>query len=197
LPDPTPTQASSKARDFVFYLPPNGERIVYLASDPKTVDSDLLVPTSELEAKGVTLVYSFDDLRSMFNDEATAPEAIILHKSRLNEVDKDWIQKVYPTGVVVAGINVSVHELATLVGDERARQDPNWPDGGMEPFYSILFMKSSIGIPCDSPEAQRRAQAGEAFSCSSGVMAHNIRDSIDVDSFLSFIRRDIAGTKYK
>lgn len=193
-PEPTALLPSA-TEDVPFYIPPNGERIIYLASSLETVGSDLLIPAGELEAKGVTLVYGFDGIKSMFDKEETAPEAIILHKSRLNEVDKDWIQKIYPTGVVMAGVNVSVHELAALLGDERAAQDPNWPDPVNVPYFSILHMKSSIAVPCGSAEEQQRAKAGEAISCSWGVTANRIRNSTDVDTFLSFIRQKISGVK--
>lgn len=191
---PTTTTPERAPTPRAVHWPPDGERIVYLASSPDTVAFDLPVPVEEFSAQGVALVYNFDDSKSLFETPATAPQAIILHKSRIGEVDQAWLQPRYPTGLVIAGVNISVHELAALVGDENLAHDPNYWEGGIEPFFSIVYMKSSIGLPCGSPEAERRAQAGEAITCGWGATTHKIRQPGDGDYFLALIRQYIAST---
>lgn len=189
-PIPSPTSQP-------FYLPPNGERIVYVASSPETVAYDLPISSEELVAKGLTLTYSVDELWSMFEAGETSPQAIILHNSRADEIDQSRIQNLYAQGVIVAGVNLTKYNLATLVGDNHEFfQKPDWMQGieTTELFqgFSIIAMDSPSGLLCSSPEMEERSQSGETISCGYMASSDRLRVPSDVDLFLSIIRKDIA-----
>lgn len=59
-------------------------------------------------------------------------DGIIIHKSALPTVDKNWLRSSYLNGVTVAGIDITGFEMADLVGnkciamDNFANQTPNY-----------------------------------------------------------------------
>jgi len=171
-----------------FYLPPQGEVIVYFAPNPSSGVSGLPVSLDELKRNGVTPVYAFNQLKNLGGADPNIADAIILHESRVGEVDRAWIQDIYQLEMVIAGVNITMHELAELVGDQRVLQDPAWAEGWQkEPFFSILYFK-----PAGRAEERQKAQAEGLYLGFGGGSTDNIRQPGDVDTFLSLIRRDIA-----
>lgn len=181
--DPTPA--------YVLYLPPNGERIVYLASDPKNIASDLPTQAAELEGKGITLLYDFAEFQERFENQDTVPEAIIIHESRIEAVDKEWLQKIYPKGVVMCGVNMSRQKLGELVGDELAAKDPN-VSAISKIYWSCLYYKEDPNFT--EEHKQELLELGFLAGSWGGDSGH-IHDAVGLDTFLSVIRKMIAGLK--
>lgn len=164
----------------LYYQPPQGEKMLYLAP-PSGGANDLLAST-DLAANGITIVYTGDELQQQF---AVADyDAIILHKNHLQEVDTAWLQKLYGQhGVVIAGINLTVLELGQLLSDGEITGTADWTDGWQrEPFFSIVAMRAATETEPYSGNPVR--QMGMATT-------DNIRAPSDVEVFLSLIRRDI------
>ena len=170
----------------VYYRPPNGERMLYLA--PKdSADLGLQISESELATNGVAIVRDSTALTGLLESDPNAADAVIVHGSRLSEVDRSWLRVLYRRGVVIAGINMTMKELAEFLGEELITGDEAWNDGWQkEPFYSILAFKAP-----SSPDEQAKAQAEGKVVGTVASSTDNIRSQDELSAFLSLIRRDI------
>jgi hypothetical protein len=170
----------------IFYLPPRGETMLYLAAYPKTA-VDLQASVADLNLNGVTVVYEFNELQNRVAADANAIDAVIIHITRLKDVDQVWIKNLYQQGVVIAGVNITIRELGRFIGDDYVANDSTWTDGWQkEPFFSILAFK-----PTGTSEEQQRALTEGRLLGQAMRSTDNIRNSNEVDVFLSLIRRDI------
>lgn len=168
---------------------PNEERIIYLASSDQTANTDLPVPVQGLQQKGVVVVYDVNQLKQLIEDNAV--DAIILHASRRNEIADLYLPELYQKGVVIAGIDMTVHELAAMVDDKFLSNDPAWTDGWQKsPFFSIIAAKST-----GTREEQMMAQRDGIFLGNTARQTDNLLSAQSVDYFLMFVRADIEMVK--
>jgi hypothetical protein len=160
--------------------------LVYLA--PRTAsDADLPLSEDDAEANGVTSVYEFSELESLVAANPDAVDAIVVHGSRLNDINQSWLQGQYQQSRVIAGVNITIRDIGRFVGDDFVANDLTWTDGWQqEPFYSILAFK-----PTGTPDEQARARAEGRLLGAASRSTDNIRNHGDLDVFLSLIRRDI------
>jgi len=169
-----------------FYLPPRGETMGYLAPRPGTA-IDVPMTATDLRLNGVAVVYEFAELENLVSNGSNKVDAVIIHTTRLADVDQLWIRKLYRQGVVIAGVNISIRELGDFLDDDYVAGDPTWTDGWQkEPFFSILALK----VTGTTEEQQRALSEGRLL----GVAVRstdNIRSASDAEVFLSLIRRDI------
>ena len=93
--------------------------------------------------------------------------------------------------IVSAGVDITVHELAALVGDQILLNDSTWTDGWQKsPFFSIIAFK-----PTGTAEEQLAVQKDGLFLDSMAQHTDNIRSPDEIDLFLTRIRWDIATMK--
>lgn len=164
---------------------PDGERIIYLASDPQSADTDLPVSMQELQQKGITIVYDARQLKQLV--ETNNVDAIIIHRSRASDVADLGLPVLYQQGIVIAGIDIKIHELAALVGDELLLNEPAWSDGWQQsPFFSIVAFK-----PHGTVEEQRMLQQDGFISGKAARHSDNMLSIEGVDHFLNYVRGDI------
>jgi len=193
---PTPRVFPTEMK-YVFYRPPNGERIVFLTSAPEFIETDLFVSLSDLEARGITVVANFDEIKKRFEDPATAPQAVIFHRVKMKDVDPDWLKKIYPTGLVFASVNQSDPGLWVLVGDEYNAKKHN-PSNAPPPtlinppnplpysVWEVIYYKAE-----GTPEQQQESlKQGDRLGSGGGDFG-KLRDIQDLDTFLSTVRNYI------
>lgn len=150
------------------------KEILYFAASS---DIDPLLASSELTSRNITIVQNFTELRSLENTMSDVG-AIIIHESRLEELDKEWMQTVYLQGTVVAGLNVTIKELASVVDERMVLEDPVWTDGWQqEPYFSILSYKPN-------GDKQEQALAEEEGKLHATIM--RTTDNISDDNFGMF-----------
>jgi hypothetical protein len=180
------TNSSEAQEKPIYYQPPSGEVIVYLG--PTGADAvDIPMSPADLALNGVQLVQTAEQLELLLATPPAKVEAVILHKSRVNEIDREWLRTQYDRGVVIAGVNVTMNELGVLVGDESFASDSEWENGWQrEPFFSMVAHTLT-----GTPEDQARAKAEGVFLGSRTGSTDNMPDSSGAEVFLSLIRRDI------
>jgi hypothetical protein len=175
-------------RRSMYYRLPAGESILYLASGPQTVNDDLGISVEDLELQGMTIYYEFDELKRAADSFSHPADAIVVHVSRLSEVDQEWLRAKFRSSVIVAGVNITIRELADYVGDTTLQGDEAWTDGWQGGrFFSVIGYKPTG----TSEEQQLATQQGLQLA----HMAHstdNIQSPDDVGFFLSIIRRNIS-----
>lgn len=172
----TKTKESAVQADLSFG--DHGKTVFYLAAD-SNVDSDPLLASSEFKSRNdIMIVQDFAELKNL-NNTLPAVGAIIVHGSRLDELDTEWMQNVYAQGTTIAGINVTIKKLAEIVGDEMVASDPVWTDDWyQEPYFSVLAFKP-IGTEAEQ-ELARKEGTNQAF------VSHTTENVIDNDFGLFF-----------
>jgi len=131
-------------------------RILYLAPEQNGLQASEDVPGSSqaLQGEGFQIVSDFTSMKRQ--TEQQQPDAIVLHKKLLGKVDQKWIAHQYRKGVIVAGINITMRELATYVDDPDILQG-NWTeDWHKKPYYSYAGKKPST----DASSVQESSRTG-------------------------------------
>jgi hypothetical protein len=134
---------SASERTPADYIVPQGERIFYLASGVQSIDADLPLSLKELQDQEITIVYQVDQVKQLVKENGL--DALIIHQSRAAELADIDLHKLYVQGVVIAGIDMTMYELATLVGDTHTLADPAWTNTMWQkpPFFSITAFKQT------------------------------------------------------
>lgn len=141
---------------------PPSTPLLYLAAKD---EPDPLLASGAVETHDITIANSFDELKSI-KEARPIGGAIIIHQSRFDEVDKAWLRVAYNQQTVIAGINITMSELAEAVGGPSSGWSEGWQQ---ETFFSLLTTK------------------GSSYSSTT----ENIYDN-DFDLFISLIERDIS-----
>lgn len=105
--------------------------IAYLISDVAAIEDEVFSEAVMTELTGATPFYTFDALEEAHTE---APfEIVILHHSMLAAVDQVWAQDAFESGVIFAGLDISVGEQAVLFGkacfkdrDLKGQVLPDW-----------------------------------------------------------------------
>lgn len=155
----------------------HGKTILYFAPD-SNVDSDPLLESSELKRHNVLIVQDFAELKN-FENTLPAVGAIIIHASRLDELEMEWMQNIYAQGTTIAGLNVTIRNLAGIVGDKMVTNDPVWTDDWyQEPYFSVLSYKPN-GTEAEQELAKKEGRIHATIS-------HTTDNVIDGDFGLFF-----------
>ena len=163
----------------------HGKAILYLASNSLT-EADPFLESSELASRNVVIVHDFAELQDLRENHLEVG-AIVINGSRVDDLDTKWIQDVYAQETVVAGLNITITDLAEIVGDKAVAQDSAWTDGWQqEPFFSMLSYKLT-----GTAEEQERANNEGVFL---GMASRNTDNIVDGDFGLFFHLIDMAIT---
>src|SRR5438874_2595946 len=84
----------------IYFRVPAGENIVFLASGNDAANSDLPEPMLDLQKQGITVVYTYTDIRAAASLPDHSVGAIVIDASHLPEVDQAWLQSMYHNAVV-------------------------------------------------------------------------------------------------
>lgn len=139
-------------------------RILYFAPEQNALQASEDIPGSSqaLQAEGFQIVTDYPSLKSQV--EQQRPDAIVLHKKQLGQIDPKWVAAQYRKGVIVAGINMTMREIAAWVEDPSI-MDANWTDSWYKmPFYSYAGMKEST----DPFALQEAAKTGLSAAAKTG-----------------------------
>lgn len=157
--------------------------ILYFAAD-FGLNSDPFLELEEVSRRNIIPVQSFLELKALEDTQQVG--AIIIHKTRLDDLDEEWIQDVYSHGTVVAGLNVTIKELALVVDDQMVLRDPVWADGWQrEPYFSVLSYK-----PNGDEQEQALAKEEGKIHATISHTTDNISDN-DFGIFFYIIDRDM------
>lgn len=120
--------------------------VVYLVSDTELADTDMLSAASvDKNTDELDVVTTWAEFVSVQN--ASSIDAVLIHASAFNIVDKDWLQNAYRQGLPVVTINMSYSQRADLLGDSctfaNASSDNPFSDGNFfVASYWILHPQS-------------------------------------------------------
>lgn len=158
--------ATSAARPPSVTLPwkdsPPPYRIVYFLAD-NAVPADSLLGDSQLKATlGAQAVHHWDEVQRLA--ESSPINALIVHKSALSQVDREWATRAYQRGMVIAGFNIYAPELAALVNDPCIATDGFASEPYPGPFF-VIASHLILGQP------EEVALIRSASACSGGPVA--------------------------
>lgn len=113
-------------------------KIAYLTATTEALGN---LDRAAFVAEGATLIGEEVNLKAL---DAQVPfEVLIFDSSTQTHLDIAWLQKRYAQGLIVVGINVTVIELANLVGDKTVvREQAPWQDAAFQPagpYYASLY----------------------------------------------------------
>lgn len=161
----------------------HGKTSLYFVS--KTAERERAL-TDKSISSNIQAIHNFHELKQNFSNDPSTIGAIIIHKSQIEAVERAWIQDIYSRGMVVAGVDITIRDLAILVNDETVINDKVWTDGWQrEPFYSILSF-----APTGTESEQKLAdEEGKLL----GIALRNTDNVIDEDfeQFFYLIDRDV------
>ncbi len=168
-----PTQATKPHYRILYLVPPKNE----LQANEDTPGS-----FASLQAEGVQATSDFSTLKK---EVATQPpDAIILHKNLLAQIDQKWVQQQYRKGVIVVAVNLTMRELAQYLDDSEL-SNGNWTEGWYKkPFYSYAGKKPAT----DAYSVQESARSG-LFAGAISTGTNNF--GANVKPFISTIRLSI------
>lgn len=89
-------------------------RVAYFAQ-PDAIAGDSPSAPARLASMGLQSAFTAQDLLAL--DTSTPLQGVVIHASALSSVDQSWVRNVYRRGAVIAGINLTVGEMSTLLGD--------------------------------------------------------------------------------
>jgi hypothetical protein len=76
-------------------------------------DNDLMT-TSFMEENSVILADTMDKIKAAKRSNAQAA-IIYIHRNKINEVDRAWLQEEFTKGTAIVAFNVTIDELAALL----------------------------------------------------------------------------------
>jgi hypothetical protein len=100
---------------------PARARVVYLGADGAT-SADGLVSAEQLASTFGAVVVSTWEQLVVLNDEEPI-DALIIHRSALEQVDNEWVAHHYRQGVTMVGIDIDGAEMAVLLQDNCLTRD--------------------------------------------------------------------------
>lgn len=140
-------------------LAPPANHIVYLI-EKDAVSANRPIAPGRLEVVlGAKIAHSWEKVMEL--DRGRPIEALIIHTSTLGQVDTNWTSEAYRRGVVLAGINISVGDIAYLANDGCITRDGFASDALPGDYFVVV---SSL-IQGD-PEDVARIEAARTNACS-------------------------------
>lgn len=128
---------------------PPDSHTVYLI-DETDIGADSLVSAGKIAALlGAEIADNWQRLLELEAERSI--EALIIHESTLGEVDATWTSAAYRRGVVLAGINIRVAEIADLASDQCIRSG----EFASEPTTDDFFVVVSSLIQGDRDDVAR------------------------------------------
>lgn len=91
---------------------PPDKHIVYFVTEDSGQISDLVMPQKLAATLGSQTAHSWEEVLNQ--NAARAIDALIIHNSKLDEVDRSWASSAYRNGTVIAGLNISGQQMADL-----------------------------------------------------------------------------------
>jgi hypothetical protein len=132
-------------------------RVVYFVGEDGSEIADLVAPVKLTQSLGTITASSWEHVLAL--DEAETLEGLIIHSSALADVDYDWVNKAYWSGVVIAGINMTGPEMAELVGNACVAAD-KFAAESVENFVIV-----QISLEGDNPDDIASVRASYNRSC--------------------------------
>lgn len=132
-------------------------KVVYLLDNSNSA-SESLFDSTEISAKfNAEVVTQFSDL-SRFSEQQPL-DVVIVNASALNSVPREWAKSQYTHGAAFVGLNLTPHELGTLIGDDDFANNKNWIDLKFsEPFVSLSMYRVS-----GNPDEIRKLEQADAL----------------------------------
>ena len=120
-------------------------KIVYLSSN------EIPEVAQAATENNITIVNSANFAQKL--DTQTLFDVLVFDQSFIGQLDQKWVQTRYRQGMAVSGINVSISDLASLVGDKTAISGPwlNVPTPKTR-FFSLL----QVAVSGDNPKEIER-----------------------------------------
>lgn len=161
--EPTPDLADS-----ITLQPPNTYTIIYLVTSDGFEPRGFTSPDGMLvELTAAHVAQNAEELRSLRESITIhAIDAVIVHESAYEWVDREWTSTLAQTGTPIAVINMYMPEMAELIDDDCMRQlaaeDERFKrfgsdDTGADHFY----IHSAMHIPNRPPTEEELAQPCE------------------------------------
>jgi|SRR5690606_31824777 len=174
--------------------PPN-KHIVYFVTEDTGQVADLVAPQKLEASLGSQTAQSWGEV---VNKNTERPiDALIIHNSKLGEVDRNWVSEAYRRGVVIAGINLSGQQIADLVGNPCIARDSFAADTS-----SPMFVMVSSSVSGENPEDIGKVVSTITQSCGEAtaegvvgqvsVVQSRATDLLDTENGYNIFTRQLA-----
>lgn len=138
---------------------PPANHIVYLIEKDAVSANTPIAPERLEVVLGAKIAHSWEKVREL--DRGRPIEALIIHASTLGQVDNNWTSEAYRRGVVLAGINISVGDMADLANDRCIARD-GFASEAMSGDYFVVVSSLIQG----DPEDVAKIEAARTNGCS-------------------------------
>jgi len=139
-------------------------RIVYFIAPGTISDESLISPNNLLgEMLPSGIAYTWDDVVRI--DRETPIDAIIIHRSAYDLVDRTWAAQALRRGVVFSVINMYYAELAQMQNDQCGmREAANYPDPFAGQGYDYFYINAFL-VFAENPAEQSLVEASAFDTC--------------------------------
>jgi hypothetical protein len=161
---------------------PPDYRIIYLTTEGNAEARKFTAPDVLESTLGAQTVYTGND--SMFFNDASPLDAIIIHDSAMSLVDNKWLANIYRKGVIVVTFNIDGFELASVLQDECVGRNEFARSNSYRDvdFFAMVFFYISGPVEgikqilsashCDGPVLGIEGHVQVAFGKTEGAIAN-------------------------
>lgn len=102
-------------------IQPGDYSVVFLGAEGAASANGLVTAERLSQSFGAVTVSNWDQVVSI--SQAEVIDALIVHRSALEKVDREWVARNYRQGVTIAGIDLNGAEMAELLRDACLTRD--------------------------------------------------------------------------
>ncbi|GEM_PF-1828878 len=129
--------------DYIDTIDLSALNIVYLSALDHNAQMEYINDVALIENFGAKVITSWTDFERFA--EVNSPQIVFIHGLAVAEVNTDWTQRAYRSGVFIVGLNMTFNDMQKITGDY-CLDEPN--PGYMEYFpETALYFTFSLQTP--------------------------------------------------
>ncbi len=132
---------------------------IYLTSETPAAVAETYRAAERIEAAFDARIAANWEQVEAFHEEAPVA-ALIIDQSALAEAYQAWVENAYQQGIVIAGLNIAVDDLADLIGDACITDDRFAADTYPGDFFIIVSQLVLAENPSEGARVRRSSGAG-------------------------------------